>query len=404
MANKKKSPDDQGNMMDTIADVDVAPEAPEMPSESSAAPESPEIQRVAEPAPKVAPQPVTTKRGGFAPLLLGGLIAGGIGYGAANTVTLESWLRGTPTLTATVASQLDAQASAIASLKAELASANAAVTSLDGKVANLSKAPDLGQTVSDLASKLSALQAEVKTQDDALKQAVATLGSANAAGQTSGAGSATLSDAAAQQLRALVDQQHTENLALAAQVKAASDQLSGRIDAAEKQAAAATKTVQDAIALSRVRAAVDAGTPFAAPLAELTGLGVTVPDALSSHAASGVPSLSDLQAQFPAAARAGLAAALKAKMGGGWTDRLTTFLRVQTGVRSLTPHAGTDPDAILSRAQADLTTGRLTDVLAEIKALPDAGQAAMADWVSAATSRVNVGAALDALAITLNGK
>ncbi|MDE3028589.1 MAG: hypothetical protein KGH84_09335, partial [Paracoccaceae bacterium] len=388
----------------TIADVDVAPEAPEIPVESSATPESPEIQRAAEPAPQVVPQPVTTKRRGFVPLLLGGLIAGGIGYSAANTATLESWLRGTPLPTAIIASQLDAQASAIDSLKAELASANAAVASLDGKVANLSKVSDLGQTVSDLASKFSALQADVKAQDNALKQAMATLGSANAAGQTAASGSATLSEATAQQLRTLVDQQHTENLALAAQVKAASDQLSGRIDAAEKQAASATKTVQEAIALSRVRAAFDAGTPYAAPLAELTGFGVTVPDAIAARAASGVPSLRDLQAQFPAAAREGLAAALKAKMGGGWTDRLTTFLRVQTGVRSLTPHAGTDPDAILSRAQADLTTGRLTDVLSEVKALPDAGQAAMADWVSAAMARVNVGAALDALAITLNGK
>ncbi len=400
MANKKKSPGDQGNVMDTISDVYVAPETPEMPAEPDTAPEAPVDRQVAAPARQATPQPVKPRRGGFAPQLIGGLIAGGIGFGAANSVTLESWLRGTPSPTATVVSQLEAQASTIASLKADLVSTHAAVASLDGKVANLSKAPDLGQTVSDLASKLSALQADVKAQDDALKQATATLGAGNA----SASGTATVSDAAAQQLRALVDQQHTENLALAAQIKAASDQLSGRIDTVEKQAASATKTVQDAIALGRVRAAVDAGTSYAAPLAELTGQGVTVPDALSANAAAGVPSQSDLAARFPAAARAGLAASLKTKMGGGWTERLMTFLRVQTGARSLTPHAGTDPDAILSRAQADLATGHLTDVLAEIKSLPDAGQAAMADWVSLATSRVNVSAALDALAITLNGK
>jgi hypothetical protein len=71
-----------------------------------------------------------------------------------------------------------------------------------------------------------------------------------------------------------------------------------------------------------------------------------------------------------------------------------SFLRSQTGARSLTPREGDDPDAVLSRAEAILAEGRPADTLTELAALPPEGQAAMTEW----SSRVQLHlAGLDAL-------
>jgi hypothetical protein len=50
----------------------------------------------------------------------------------------------------------------------------------------------------------------------------------------------------------------------------------------------------------------------------------------------------------------------------------------------LTPREGTDPDAILSRADAAVAEGRITDAIAEAAALPAEGQAALAAWLEQA--------------------
>jgi hypothetical protein len=62
------------------------------------------------------------------------------------------------------------------------------------------------------------------------------------------------------------------------------------------------------------------------------------------------------------------------------TDGLLAFLRVQTGARSLQPREGTDPDAVLSRAEAAVKGGDVAASLTELAGLPAQGQAAMADW------------------------
>ena len=85
-------------------------------------------------------------------------------------------------------------------------------------------------------------------------------------------------------------------------------------------------------------------------------------------------------------------------MGESWTDRVSSFLRTQTGLRSLTPRDGNDPDAVLSRAEAALTQGRLADALAELDALPDAALPALKDWTATATLRLSAESAVAALA------
>ena len=84
-------------------------------------------------------------------------------------------------------------------------------------------------------------------------------------------------------------------------------------------------------------------------------------------------------------------------MGDGVGERFGAFLRAQIGARSLEAREGTDPDAILSRAEASLGSGDVKTTLSEIASLPEAGQAAMAEWVTQAEARLSALDALDAL-------
>jgi hypothetical protein len=169
--------------------------------------------------------------------------------------------------------------------------------------------------------------------------------------------------------------------------------------------AASTKALADearmTAALGQVRAALDTGQPYTSALALLQGS--EIPVALSDHAEAGLPTLVSLQSSFPAAARAALDAALRANPGESWTDRVGTFLRSQTGARSVTPREGGDPDAILSRAEAALANADLDAALQEITTLPDEAKAAMADWTELAEQRRAAAAAIKTLAATLGG-
>ena len=157
-------------------------------------------------------------------------------------------------------------------------------------------------------------------------------------------------------------------------------------DLRAKNLATAKMIERDAI-IVQIRAALDTGAPFPAILPDL-------PAVLADHAATGLPSMAQLRDTFPEQARLALTAALQANMGSTWAERVTNFLRAQTGARALTPQAGDDPDAVLSRAQAALTSGDLPQTLAEGTSLPPEAQAAMQSWTDAATLRQ---AGLDAL-------
>ncbi|MEB8387849.1 mitofilin family membrane protein [Rhodobacteraceae bacterium KMM 6894] len=165
--------------------------------------------------------------------------------------------------------------------------------------------------------------------------------------------------------------------------------------------AAATATLRRA-ALSQIRTAVDTGAEFAPALADLEQTGLTAPDALYA-AAEGVPTLASLQDTFAPAARAALAAA---RAGGEKGDeggsKFWSFMGDQLGARSLEPREGPGTDATLSRAEAALRAARLEDALAEIDTLSDPARAQMSDWAATARSRLEATQALDALSAELN--
>ena len=99
------------------------------------------------------------------------------------------------------------------------------------------------------------------------------------------------------------------------------------------------------------------------------------------------------------AARDGLAAALKSSSANdGAMGVIGNFLRVQTGARSVEPREGSDPDAVLSRADAAVKAGDIAGALEQIGALPQPGQDAMSGWVAQARTWVEANAALSALA------
>ncbi len=146
----------------------------------------------------------------------------------------------------------------------------------------------------------------------------------------------------------------------------------------------ATKAADTAI-LSYISDALTNGSAFSDQLAQLS---VPAPDVLISVSETGVPTVATLQGTFPEAARKALDAALRADMGSSWAQRAATFLRTQTGARSLTPREGSDPDAILSRAEAALTSGDLQTAMTEIAGLPKEAQEPMAEWLALAQKRL----------------
>ena len=92
-----------------------------------------------------------------------------------------------------------------------------------------------------------------------------------------------------------------------------------------------------------------------------------------------------------------LEASLQANPGEGWAERIGTFLRVQTGARSLSLREGTDPDAVLSQAEAALAKGDVAAALTALDLLPPEGQAAVVGWRENAVIRQEAATALQAL-------
>lgn len=171
-----------------------------------------------------------------------------------------------------------------------------------------------------------------------------------------------------------------------------------RDEAARLQDAAAdaARRAQTAAAAASLSSALNGAEPVdrGAAVAQLQEAGVDVPQALTAD----VVPLGQLQADFPDAARAALAASLAAGTTGG--SALGNFLRAQTGARSVVPREGSDPDAVLSRADAAVARGDIAAALAEIAELPERGQAAMADWTARARAWVDASGAVAGLTTT----
>jgi hypothetical protein len=348
---------------------------------------------LAEPEAAIPPAPPSPakRRGGFAGPVLGGVIAAGLGFGLAQYVP-QLWPQ---TQTATPDPAIAAQAAEISNLKAELARLSAQPApdaGLAERVAALEATPVATVDLGPLAGRIAALEERLSAIE-----AIPTDGAA--ASPAAMAAQAQALKALQDEVAALKSGADTGLSGLAQQAEARLKEATAAAEAlkAETQALGAATRAQTALGL--VMAAMESGAPFAGALPDLG----EVPEALSSQAAAGVPTLQALRDSFPEAARQALEASLRADMGATWAERIGSFLKSQTGARSLTAREGSDPDAVLSRAEAALGKGDLAVALAELDALPEAGKVALTDWRGRAAARQAAQAALAELAARIAG-
>jgi hypothetical protein len=334
-----------------------------------------------------APQPVV-RRSGVLAYVVGAALLAGAGFGIAKYVFPDT-----------------GPADAIAALRTELDTQAAADAKLQSDLAKLAERPLPDAT---LADRIAALEAAVTAIPDAtgLESRLATLEdrltaieAASASGEGAPAAALAAMSRELTSLKAALDAQKGAGSAVTADIEAASAAAQARLNAAEAAAQSAARQA----ALSHVRASFESGAPLGPALDGLKSLGAEIPETLAA-AVDGLPSLLSLQEGFAEPARAALDASIRADMGEGWTNRLSAFLRSQSGARSLTPQEGTDPDAVLSRAEAALRDGQIKAALAELAGLPPAGAEAMAPWIADATRRLDAEQAITDLSAALNGQ
>ena len=339
------------------------------------------------PAQKQPAQKTTVQKTGFWPVVLGGVVAAGLGSAAtiwALPHLPAGWLpdRG-ETVVATP--QVDVEA-----IRAD------AVRAVEARIADLRQAlaasTPLGETpavdTSALDQQIAGLRDQLEQQAKRIEELVAR---------------PSVDPDMAGRMQTLAAQAE----ALEQQIQTAAQQAQSRIIeaqvAAENLQAAAvdsTRRAEAVAAIASLQAALDRGVTPEEARATLEGAGMDAPDALTRE----VPSLTGLQEGFGAAARAALRAALREESASGSGNLLTNFLRAQTGARSVQPREGDDPDAILSRAGAEVDAGRIGAALDQMQALPETARAApdMAAWLAGAESYRAAQAALDELSANSN--
>ncbi|NGM44472.1 hypothetical protein G5B31_02850 [Rhodobacter sp. SGA-6-6] len=330
-----------------------------------------------DPLPEPAPEPVRPRRrGGMALLAL--LLLGGAAVAFAWYDPLH-W-RGENTVQTEVAA-----------LTARLDAAETATKALEGRLAQLESAPApvspealaaLEQAVKDNQAALAALQQAPGAGDEVSSVQVAALAQAVEDLKRQVAGLST-TPGSSEDIRAAVD--------AAMEARAAEQEAE-----AKALAVAAERKAARADAVARLLTAARAGAPYADLIPALDGL--PLDPVLQEAASAGLVTQKALVEGFPEAARKALDASLRATAGEGIGDRLYTFLRIQTGARSLEPREGSDPDAVLSRAEAAAEAGDIAKTLEELAGLPPEGQAEMAGWTAQAKQWLAAEKALDDLA------
>ncbi len=167
------------------------------------------------------------------------------------------------------------------------------------------------------------------------------------------------------------------------------------------QQMAVTSALGPAVAAGALAAAIEAGQPFTNELGALRSLGVDAEAiaALEPYAEPGLPTLSEIRAQFETEVGA-VDLAPPITEGTGPLDRLLQSARGLVEVRPANPTAGADPAAIITRIRAALAAGNLTTALTEWASLPDEIKAETEDWADLLETRI----AADALVARLRNE
>ena len=364
-------PDAEVVVEETAAEVKVsekeaqptpAPEV-EKPVEPKSEPEKPQVEN-----PAVAPVLEIESRSSAMPAIFGGLIAGAIGFGAAYLVL--------PKGDTSLAAQVSAQSKEISGMRDQVAAIPA--VDLSGVEAAQTEAATV---LADLGGRIT----ELETCLDDLSTRAGSDGSVATA-------------AYEQELDTLKADIEAMRGTAMAELESAREQAAS----IQENADAAARAAAGRAALARVEGAMETGAPFGAALDDLAAaLQTDAPEALTAMR-DGVPTLASLQASFPDVARAALATARREGASGEAEGGFTAFLRNQLDVRSVAPKEGDSADAVLSRAEASLKEGRLTDTLAELSALPEVARVELTEWQALAEARADALAAAATLSTSLN--
>lgn len=330
----------------------------EAPQDIAPEPDQTSLANETTPAP-AAPQ--GSGSGGFFPLLLGGVLACGLGF-----VVSELDLLGLRSPSVTLSQQIESLENRLSDLQSG-AAATADTTALEGALAEQQAA-------------LATLEGRISALEDRPLGVI-----------SEGTGGVD-----AQQLAEL-------QAALATQKSEIESLLSNAQTVKEATAEAARRAAQQS-ALSEVITALGDGAPYAGALEKLRAAGMTdLPPVLVQSAQTGVVPLATLQGGFADAARAALADARAAGLEESETG-LGGFLRRQLGARSVAPREGSSPDAILSRAEAAVRAGQLDEALEELAQLPDLARSAMEPWISQAQARAAARTAAQELSQSLTAQ
>jgi hypothetical protein len=358
---------------DTVDQQQIGEEAPESSSVSSDVSASPQAPRSA-----------------FWPMVFGGALAAAIGFGAAIAFEPQSgWFGGD-----------EALRQEIEAIEAQTDGFSARMTNMEGAFEASAKSEDVEVLSNDLDAYIQRFEPWLND----LEQRLTTLEERPLVEVAGSDEIAAAYEAELADLRAALDAQRAEMLAIASDASAKLEEAAAKAAEVENSAASAANAASIRSALSRIQVALETGNTYAVPMQEIEATSDTVaPDILVLHSEDGVATLASLQQSFPDAARATLALARQQTADDpGLGGRLWTFFESQTGARSVTPRAGDDPDAILSRAEAALKDGRITDALAELDALPQSANAPLSDWRSLAETRLTVLSALQDWADSLS--
>ncbi|MCF1505239.1 hypothetical protein L0F51_15920 [Afifella sp. H1R] len=185
------------------------------------------------------------------------------------------------------------------------------------------------------------------------------------------------------------------------QTRAQLEELSQRVATLEGSIENAT-AIAPAVAAEAFADAVASGEPYETELKAVAGFAGegAVTETLSAHAAEGLPTREALAAEFHTYVPKILRAADAPAEDVGVMDRLLASARGLVEVRPAGPRQGDEPDAIVSRIEADLAAGRLSEAYAEWQSLPEDVRQPSADWAEKLKARADA----DALAEDLRAK
>ena len=331
----------------------------------------------------------TQQRSTVFPMLLGGVLSAAIGFGAAQYLMPGGIF-------------FQGENQELVAIRAQLADVETNVATLmrDLKVQNEASQAQVAaqfQTQTDVNTAFQQSQSEIMSRIDAIEKRPI----ADAGAEVQAALQSYVAELA--RVNEVLTAQGAEIGGFQSRVAALEGQLAAKLAVVNEQktaAEAADKTARLRSLFNALKGELDTGRAFGPTLtaiAEVTGN--AAPADLSANS-DGVASLSSLQSRFPDAARATLAVAIAETAEPSAMGRFSAFLKSQTGARSLSAKEGSDPDAVLSRAEAALKRGDVPSAIKEISALPAGGSAKIAPWVEKAQAYADTQAAFTTYSTT----